>query len=256
MEMSCGNREESAERLSEQRPSGVGATAQKGLDASVALLGKWTECMATRNLRTPSILLMSNSVDERDVYTRALRASGYSVVNAATTVLAYQIAIARPTDIVVTDGHCAGSMSGLELTRRLRTHTRTATVPIIVITSEMRRQDGELSIKAGASMFLERPVSGEVLREHVARLLVACGRLPRQVSPKHEPLGYPGDNPHREYERTCPQCSGVMEYRHKSPVLSAVDPNRREPRERLSYVSGWFCCDQDCGYQELARRTG
>ena len=212
--------------------------------------------MATRNLRTPSILLMSNSVDERDVYTRALRASRYSVINAATTVLAYQIAIARPTDIVVTDGHCAGSMSGLELTRRLRTHTRTATVPIIVITSEMRRQDGELSIKAGASMFLERPVSGEVLREHVARLLVACGRLPRQLSPKHEPLGSPGDNPHRQRERTCPQCSGVMEYRHKSPVLSAVDPNRREPRERLSYVSGWFCCDQDCGYQELARRTG
>jgi two-component system, chemotaxis family, chemotaxis protein CheY len=212
--------------------------------------------MATRNLRTPTILLMSNSVNERDVYTRALRASGYSVVNAATTVLAYQIAIARPTDIVVTDGHCAGSMSGLELTRRLRTHTRTATVPIIVITSEMRRQDGELSIKAGASMFLERPVSGEVLREHVARLLVACGRLPRQLSPKHEPLGSPRDNPHREHERTCPQCSGVMEYRHKAPVLSAVDPNRRVPRERLSYVSGWFCCDKDCGYQELARRTG
>jgi DNA-binding response OmpR family regulator len=142
--------------------------------------------MATRDLRTPSILLVSNSVDERAVYTRALRASGYQVVNAATTVLAYQIAITRPTDIVITDGHCAGSMSGLELTRRLRIHTRTAAVPIIVITSETRRQDGELSMKAGADIFLERPVSGDVLREHVVRLLVACGRLPRQLSPKHE----------------------------------------------------------------------
>jgi len=72
--------------------------------------------MATQDLRTPSILLMSNSVDEREAYTRALRASGYRVVNAATTVLAYQIAITRPTDIVVTDGHGAGSMNGLELT--------------------------------------------------------------------------------------------------------------------------------------------
>jgi two-component system chemotaxis response regulator CheY len=211
--------------------------------------------MATRNLPTPSILLMSNSADERGVYTRALRASGYSVVNAATTVLAYQIAIARPTDIVVTDGHCAGSMSGLELTRRLRTHTRTATVPIIVITSEMRRQDGELSIKAGASMFLERPVSGEVLREHVARLLVACGRLPRRLSLNHD-LGSTGDPAHPGNERTCPQCSGVMEYRDKWAVLSAIDPNSREPRERLRYVSGWFCSDHECGYQELARRTG
>ena len=92
--------------------------------------------MATQDLRTPSILLVSNSVDEREAYTRALRASGYQVVNAATAVLAYQMAITRPTDIVVTDGHCAGAMNGLELTRRLRIHTRTTTVPIIVITSD------------------------------------------------------------------------------------------------------------------------
>jgi CheY-like chemotaxis protein len=127
---------------------------RKALDASVAVLGNGTECMATRDLQTPSILLVSNSIDAREVYTRALRASEYRVVNAATTVLAYQIAITRPTDIVVTDGHCAGSMSGLELTRRLRIHTRTRTVPIIVITSQTRRQDGELSIKAGQTCSL------------------------------------------------------------------------------------------------------
>src|SRR4030095_14100529 len=158
--------------------------------------------MATRELRMPSILFVSPSVEEREVYTRALRASDYRVVNAATTVLAYQIAITRPTDIVVTDGHGAGTMSGLELTRRLRIHARTTTVPIIVITSETRRQDGELSIKAGADMFLEKPVSGDVLREHVVRLLMACGRLPRQLSPKHDA--------HLGTERTCQQCRGLM----------------------------------------------
>jgi len=209
--------------------------------------------MATRDLPPPSILLVTNSVDEREVCTRALRASGYRVVNAATTVLAYQIAIARPTDIVVTDGHCAGSMSGLELTRRLRIHRRTTTVPIIVITSETRRQDGELSIKAGADMFLERPVSGDVLREHVVRLLVACGRLPRQLSPKHELRGSVRDDAHLGKERPCPHCRGLMKYRHRWPVLSAVEVNSREPRERLRYVSGWFCSDPACEYQELAR---
>jgi two-component system chemotaxis response regulator CheY len=207
--------------------------------------------MATRDLRTPSILLVSDSVEERKAYTRVLRASGYRVVNAATTVLAYQVAITRPTDIVVTDGHCAGSMSGVELTRRLRIHTRTTTVPIIVITSETRRQDGELSIKAGADMFLERPVSGDLLREHVVRLLVASGRLPRQYSPTHALLGFVRDHAHLGNERTCPHCRGLMEYRHKSPVLSAVDVNSREPRDRLRYVSGWFCSDPACEYHEL-----
>jgi hypothetical protein len=147
-------------------------------------------------------------------------------------------------------------MSGLELTRRLRIHSGTATVPIIVITSETRRQDGELSIEAGANMFLESPVSGDVLREHVACLLAASGRLQPQSSPQHEALGSAVDDAHPGNERTCPQCSGVMGYRDKWPVLSTVDPNSREPRERLRYVSGWFCSDQECGYQELARRTG
>ena len=184
--------------------------------------------MATQYLRTPSILLVNNSVDEREAYTRALRAPVYRVVNAATTVLAYQIAITRPTDIIVTDGHCAGSMSGLESTRPLRIYTRTTTIPIIVITSETRRHDGELPLKAGADMFLERPVSGAVLREHVVRLLVACQRLPRQLSPKRELLGSLCDNVYLGNERTCPQCHGLMEYRQKSPALSAVDVSGRE----------------------------
>jgi CheY-like chemotaxis protein len=208
--------------------------------------------MATRDLRMPSILLVSNSVDERYVYTRAMRSSGYRIVLAETTILAYQIAITRPTDIVVTDVRCAGSMTGLELTRRLRTHTRTSAVPIIVITSETRRQDAELSIKAGADMFLERPVPGDVLREHVVRLLVARGRLSRQ-SPKF--LRSAVDNARARNERTCPHCRGRMEYHHKSPVLS-LEPNSRAPRDRLRYVSGWFCSDPACDYRELAQFRG
>jgi CheY-like chemotaxis protein len=205
--------------------------------------------------RTPSILLMSNPVEERKEYTRALRAGGYRVVTAATTLVAYEISITRSTDMVVTNGHCSGSMSGLELTRRLRIDTRTRTVPIIVLTSKMRRQDGEVSIKAGADMFLERPVSGDVLREHVLRLLVAGGRPSRQSSRQQEPSAVVGDNVDNARpagDRTCPQCCGFMEYRHKSPVLSA-EQNSRNPQDRLRYVSGWFCSDPACEYQELAR---
>jgi CheY-like chemotaxis protein len=245
--------------------------------------------MATRTLRTPSILLVGNSVDEQEVYRRALHGWGYQVVRAATTVLAYRIATTRPTDMVITVAHCAGSMNGLELTRRLRLHTRTTAVPIIVLTGEARRQDGELSIKAGADMFLERPVPGDLLREHVVRLLVASGRVSQRSSPhEHERLSFvrratnrqrshgssearsslpvvPGSgsngdvdrsvdgNAHPVHHRTCPQCRGLLEYRRKWPVLSAVEPDRREPRDRLRYVSGWFCSDPACEYQELAR---
>ena len=164
--------------------------------------------MATRALRPPSILLVSNSVDERVGYARSLRVWGYRVVNAATTVLAYQIATTRPTDMVVTDVHCSGSMSGLELTRRLRMHTRTTTVPIIVFTSVTRRHDANLSIKAGADMFLERPVSGDVLREHVAQLLGACGRCSRHSPPPPELLNFTGKATNRPSSQTASPFQG------------------------------------------------
>jgi CheY-like chemotaxis protein len=246
--------------------------------------------MATRAVRPPSILLMSNLVDEREVYARSLRAWGYRVVDVATTVLAYQVATTRPTDIVVTDGHCPGSMTGLELTRRLRIHTRTTTVPIIVLASLSRRRDGDLSIKAGADMFLERPVSSDVLREHVTRLLVASGRLSRYLPPPLDlsnftrkaanrprrpqtafspqsgsaasaaPVSRPigdgdgsvGQSAHPAGPRTCPQCRGLLEYRRKLPVLSVAEPNDRQPRDRLRYLSGWFCNNVACEYRELA----
>ena len=126
--------------------------------------------MASRVLRTPSVLLVNEALDEHDQYARTLRAYGYRVVTAPTSVAAHQIAITRPTDIVVTYVHLTGSMSGLELTRRLRTHTRTTTVPI-VLTDVSRPQDADLALKAGANMLLERPVRADVLQAEIARLL-------------------------------------------------------------------------------------
>ena len=105
-------------------------------------------------------------------------------------------------------------------------------------------------------MVLQKPISGDALCEHVRHLLVAYRRLPRRLSRKDGFLDSVGNNAHLGNERTCPQCCGLMEYRHRSPILSAVDPNSREPRERLRYVSGWFCSDPACDYQELAQSTG
>ena len=127
--------------------------------------------MASRVLGTPSVLLVNEALDEHDLYARTLRAYGYRVVKAPTSGAAHLIAITRPTDIVVTDVHITGSMSGLELARRLRTHTRTTTVPIIVLIDVSRPQDADLALKAGANMVLERSVRADVLQAEVARLL-------------------------------------------------------------------------------------
>ena len=155
-----------------------------------------------------------------------LRSYGYRVVNAATSVGRVRIAVTRGTDIVVTHVHIAGSMSGLELTRRLRIHTRTTTVPIIALTSGSRPQDGNVALNAGANMFLEIPVPAVVLCDQVARLLDESATPSRYTSSQGSSSGAQGQPWRRRHgqvevssegattvDRNCPQCLTLLEYR-------------------------------------------
>lgn len=135
--------------------------------ALLLLAGVQARCLV-RVVRAPDCSPLSAGLARR-----CLRASGYRVVKAPTSIAAYQIAIAVRTDIVVTDVHFTGSMSGLELTRRLRTHLRTTAVPVIVLTDVSRPQDADLALKAGANRVLERPVWAAVLCQEIERLLAA-----------------------------------------------------------------------------------
>jgi CheY-like chemotaxis protein len=133
--------------------------------------------MATRVSVRPSVLLVNDALDERDTYARTLRAAGYHAITAENSAVAYQIAVARPPDILVTDVRITRSISGLELTRRLRNDERTAAIGIIVLIAVSRPQDANVAIKAGANRFLEKPVPGSVLRAEIARLLPTSRRL-------------------------------------------------------------------------------
>jgi len=56
-------------------------------------------------------------------------------------------------DRAVTDVRMTGSISGLELTRRLRNNQRTSAVGIIVLTTVSRPQDADVALKAGLMSF-------------------------------------------------------------------------------------------------------
>jgi DNA-binding response OmpR family regulator len=142
--------------------------------------------MATRPLLTPSVLLVSNALEEREMYARILRASGYQAIEEATVIAAYRIATTSRIDIVATDVRIGGSVSGLELTRRLRNDARTSTVPIIVLTDVSRPQDGDVAVKAGADTFLEKPVPDNLLKAEILRLL----RVPRRLSDARTQSGF------------------------------------------------------------------
>lgn len=235
--------------------------------------------MASRVLLTPSVLVVNDALDEREMYARTLRASGYRAIEAATFTAAIQVATAHKLDIVVTDVRIAGSLSGLELTRRLRNDVRTSTVPIIVLTNVSRPQDGGTALKAGADTFLEKPVPGAVLKAEIFRLLARSWPLlseaahkgqrsdPRRHSSRVAEIpGHSTEAPHpistrptkarprASLESPCPSCGAEVAYRDRRPVLALqpVAPMNGDRRERLRYVAGWFCTNPSCEYCELS----
>lgn len=198
--------------------------------------------MATRPLLTPSVLLVSDAFEEREMYARILRASGYHAIEEATVIAAYRIATTSRIDIVVTDVRLGGSISGLQLARRLRNDARTSTLRIIALIDVSRPQDGDVAVKAGADTFLEKPVPDSVLKAEILRLL----RLSRpRASSSLDAASRPGG--------PCPWCGAAMVYRDRWPVLVAErgSLDNGNGRERLRYQPRWLCTRPSCDYSAL-----
>jgi|SoiMetStandDraft_2_1073263.scaffolds.fasta_scaffold117845_2 CheY-like chemotaxis protein len=217
--------------------------------------------MATPGLLTSSVLLVNDTFEERELYARTLRAAGHRVIIPEDSVAAYQIATTRPPDIVVTDVRITGSISGLELTRRLRSHPRTSTVGIIVLTTVSRPHDADVSLKAGADTFLEKPVSGSVLNAAIERLLPGSVRKMSQCLPQSAEVspadvldhdGVSSPTPAVTQSR-CACCGGTVVYRERWPMLASDVTQEAIGRERLRYVSGWFCMNPACDHYQLSR---
>lgn len=208
--------------------------------------------MATRVSLMPSVLLVNDVLDECAVYTRTLRAAGHRVITAEDSAAAYRIATERSIDIVVTDVRLTGSCSGLELTRRLRSDERTSAVGIVVLTSVSRSHDAHVALMAGADRVLEKPVESSLLTCEIRRLLSRSARQSLNSTDSLEVASLKSGRPVGT-GRTCPWCSGTMVHRERWPMLASDGAQGGIGRERLHYVSGWFCTNPACDHHQLSR---
>jgi DNA-binding response OmpR family regulator len=216
--------------------------------------------MATRVLLTPSVLLVNDALEEREMYARILCAVGYRVIKAENSIAAYEVAATGPPDVLVTDVRLAGSISGLELTRRMRITQRTSTVGIIVLTTASRPQDADVALKAGADAVLEKPVTGSALKAEIATLLPTSRRLLSDDPTQHQRFR-PGALDLRRRRSSlptatdtrCPSCGSTVVFRERWPVLSSEPVRPSVGGERMRYVSGWFCTNPECDNDPLSR---
>jgi two-component system, cell cycle response regulator DivK len=116
--------------------------------------------LATRESTTPVVLLVEDSEDEREMYTRQLVATGYSVQVAENGEDALQKVAAQVPDVVVMD-LAMPVLDGWEATRRLK--EMHPGVPVIILSGHTGGDGGRRAKEAGGDVLLTKPFGPEAL---------------------------------------------------------------------------------------------
>ncbi|MFP5265355.1 MAG: response regulator transcription factor [Blastocatellia bacterium] len=121
---------------------------------------------AGEDARSRSIVIVEDDEDIADSIRYNLEREGFRVRVAATGEDALNLIIDVPPSLVLLDLNLP-HMSGLEMCRRLRLESRTANVPILMVTARTDESDKVLGLNLGADDYITKPFS---MRELVARV--------------------------------------------------------------------------------------
>lgn len=103
--------------------------------------------------RARNILLAEDSITARTLLKSILETAGYRVFPAVDGAEAWATIRTNPIDLVVSDVEMP-RMNGFELTARIRSERRLATIPVILVTALESREDRERGIEAGANAYI------------------------------------------------------------------------------------------------------
>ena len=129
----------------------------------------------------PRVLLADDNEDMRRHVVRVLEPY-FDVVTATDGIVALEIALARPPDLVLTDVMMP-RLDGFGLLAALREHEGTRTIPVIMLSARAGQEASIEGIRAGVDDYLAKPFSAQELIARVSRSL-ALARTRRE----HEQL--------------------------------------------------------------------
>jgi DNA-binding response OmpR family regulator len=102
------------------------------------------------------VLVADDEPDLRSLVEYSLRGAGYEVVTAADGDEALGLAFARKPNLAVLDVRMP-KLSGLEVTRRMRSNDSTAATPVLLLTAATEKEDVAEGFAAGAYGYIEKP---------------------------------------------------------------------------------------------------
>jgi DNA-binding response OmpR family regulator len=122
------------------------------------------------NKPSKTILVVDDEKDLVDLITYNLQRNGYGVLSAHNGNDALDIAQRERPDLVVLDLMLPG-LDGTEVARRLKADSRTASVPIVMLTAKGEETDVVVGLTLGADDYVTKPFSMKILLARLGTVL-------------------------------------------------------------------------------------
>jgi adenylate cyclase len=103
------------------------------------------------------VLIVDDEEQNRSLLHDPLEARGYEIAEAENGMIALEKIAARLPDVILLDVMMP-QMDGFEVCRRLKTDSKTAHIPILMVTALSDRKERLMGIAVGANDFLNKPV--------------------------------------------------------------------------------------------------
>ena len=120
-------------------------------------------------MSSKTVLHVEDNEYNRKMVHQLLRSTSYRLIGAVDGEQGLTMALQEIPDLVLTDVQLP-KLSGLEVTRRLRADSRTAHIPIVVITSFALSGDDQKAKDAGCSAYMAKPYSPLELLDMIRKL--------------------------------------------------------------------------------------
>ncbi|MBP0000005.1 MAG: response regulator [Cyanobacteria bacterium SID2] len=117
-----------------------------------------------------TILVVEDSITDREAINRYLKQDGFIVLNAESAEEALQKLQSNKPDLIVLDVILPGQ-SGFELCREIKTDPETKSIPAIVCSSKNTDVDKTWGNMLGADAYLTKPVDETLLIQTVRKLV-------------------------------------------------------------------------------------
>jgi two-component system chemotaxis response regulator CheY len=118
------------------------------------------------------ILIVDDSEFVRSYHSSILEQANFEVITAVDGSDGLEKLYANPCDLVITDINMC-TMDGFEFIRRVRAGGKHSALPIVIASTESEAKGKMKGFAAGATLYLAKPCSPELMIESIHMLLAA-----------------------------------------------------------------------------------